>query len=156
MKKILLTLALALTCCWASATTADDLFNKFKGLDNAKFMNLPQEMLQMAMAQASNSNDAKAQVAKKITSLDILQIEKADDATIKQVTDMVNDFDETYEELVRANENGEQAIIKMKRDGDKFTEMIIVAIEAGECAVVRMNGNFSSEDLDELSKMNNM
>ena len=44
----------------------------------------------------------------------------------------------------------------MKRDGDKFTEMIIVAIEAGECAVVRMNGNFSSEDLDELSKMNNM
>ena len=156
MKKILLVLALAFTCCWASATNADDLFNKFKVLENATFMNLPQEMLQMAMAQASNENADKNETMKKITSIDLLQIEKADEATIKQVTDMVNDFDESYEELVRANENGEQAIIKMKRDGDKFTEMIIVAIEAGECAVVRMNGNFSSEDLDELSKMNNM
>ncbi len=156
MKKILLTLAFALACCWASAVTADDIFNKFKDLDNAKFMNLPQELLQMAAAQGSSENAEKNEVMKKITSLDLLQIEKADEATIKQVTDMVNDFDETYEELVRANENGEQAIIKMKRDGDKFTEMIIVAIEAGECAVVRMSGNFSSEDLEQLSKMNNM
>ena len=153
MKKILLTLALALTCCWASATTVDDIFNKFKTYENAQFMNLPQEMLQMAMAQSQATDETQKKAAEKITSIDLLQLDKADEATIKQVTDMVNDLDETYEDLVRASEEGTQAIIKMKRDGEKFAEMIIIAIENGECSVIRMCGNFTSDDLNKLSHM---
>ena len=153
MKKILLTIALALTCCWASATNADDLFNKFKDLDNAQFMTIPQELMQMAMAQNQGADAAQKKVTEKITSLDILQFEKADAATIKQVVDMVNDFDDTYEELVRANENGEQVIIKMKRNGENYSEMVIFQADADDCAIVRMNGNFAPDELNQLSKM---
>ena len=153
MKKILLTIALALTCCWASATNADDLFNKFKDLDNAQFMTIPQELMQMAMAQNQGADAAQKKVTEKITSLDILQLEKADAATIKQVVDMVNDFDDTYEELVRANENGEQVIIKMKRNGENYSEMVIFQADADDCAIVRMNGNFAPDELNQLSKM---
>ena len=151
MKKILLTLALALTCCWASATNADDLFNKYKDAENAQYMNLPQEMLKMAMAQNPNASDNK--VAEKISSLDILQFEKPDDATITQVMDMVNDFDDTYEELIRNNGDGETVIIKMKRNGENYSEMVVFQADADECAVVRMCGNFNPEELNELSKM---
>lgn len=153
MKKILLTLALVLTCCWASATTADDLFNKFKDFENAQYMNMPQEMLQMAMAQSQATDNAQKKVTEKITSLDILQIEKADAATIKQVVDMVNDFDDTYEELARTNEDGEQVIIKMKRNGDAYSEMVVFQVDKDECAVIRINGNFNPDELDQLSKM---
>ena len=81
------------------------------------------------------------------------KFENADAATIKQVVDMVNDFDDTYEELVRANENGEQVIIKMKRNGENYSEMVVFQADADECAVVRMCGNFNPEELNELSKM---
>ena len=153
MKKILLTLALALTCCWASATNADDLFNRFKDFENAQYMNMPQEMLQMAMAQSQATDDAQKRVTENISSLDILKFEKADAATIKQVVDMVNDFDDTYEELVRTNEDGEQVIIKMKRNGTTYSEMVVFQAEKEECAVIRINGNFNPDELDQLSKM---
>ena len=153
MKKILLTLALALTCCWASAINSDDLFNKFKDAENAQFMTIPQEMLAMAMAQNQGTDEAQRKVTEKINSLDILQFENADAATIKQVVDMVNDFDDTYEELVRSSEDGEQVIIKMKRDGERYSEMLIFQADAKECAIVRMNGNFAPDELNQLSKM---
>ena len=92
-------------------------------------------------------------MAEKISSLDILQFEKPDDATITQVMDMVNDFDDTYEELIRNNGDGETVIIKMKRNGENYSEMVVFQADADECAVVRMCGNFNPEELNELSKM---
>ena len=67
--------------------------------------------------------------------------------------DMVNDFDDTYEELIRNNGDGETVIIKMKRNGENYSEMVVFQADADECTVVRMCGDFNPEELNQLSKM---
>ena len=65
----------------------------------------------------------------------------------KRVSDLCN---EGYEELVRANDDGDKVLIYTKNEGDMIKELIIFAGDDEDTALVKICGKIKQKDIDKI------
>ncbi|WP_028897223.1 DUF4252 domain-containing protein [Prevotella sp. HUN102] len=149
MKTLFLTLVLCAASLSSWAQNIDDVFNQFKNRENATLVNLPKSLISMGL-KSSNDEDAK-KWADKIESMQILALEDASDALKKELNAAVKKANlGDYEDMIRANSDGEKVRIMTKSDGKEITSLIIFAIDEEDCAIVKIDGHINPKDVDAI------
>lgn len=153
MRKIILAIVCSITCVInLSAQTVDELFKDFKDKQGVECVELPKEMLAMALEKSNKEN--KKDIVKKINNIRALHIEKNDD--------LCQDFSQKatklkkngYETMVNSTEDNEKALILVKSEGESITDIVVLEIEASECTLVEIKGDFNSSDIKDLNIAN--
>ena len=153
MRKIILAIVCSITCVInLSAQTVYELFKDFKDKQGVECVELPKEMLAMALEKSNKEN--RKDIVKKINNIRALHIEKNDD--------LCQDFSQKatklkkngYETMVNSTEDNEKALILVKSEGESITDIVVLEIEASECTLVEIKGDFNSSDIKDLNIAN--
>lgn len=149
MRTLFLTLVLCAASLSGWAQNINDVFNQFKNRENATLVNLPKSLISMGL-KSSNDEDAK-KWADKIESMQILALEDASDALKKELNAAVKKANlGDYEDMIRANSDGEKVRIMTKSSGKEITSLIIFAIDEEDCAIVKIDGHINPKDVDAI------
>lgn len=161
MKKSILTLFFLMTATlvMAQETTANGLIKTYKGKTGAEYVHIPKTLMKLGYLAAKNdADDAKerqqAAIIKKIDNITILSLEDCDAKTRQQFARDAAKLKLTgYEELIKANDEGEKVTIYLRQKGDSIRELLLLAIDGDDTALIQINGNIKPEDIQTLVNM---
>ena len=133
MKKIFLSIALALATTVCTAQSVNDVMREFKSAKGATCLNLNKSMIKLmgeGKEQLSLPENIKlgdlGEVGKDIDSVKILVLEDCNASVKKKFAKKTINWDKYgYEPVVVTNEDGENVQIYAKKDGDYFKEIVI-------------------------------
>lgn len=166
MKKILLTIALALTACmWTTAETVDEFITTMKSDTTVECIELTPDMLraivQQRMAKETVPNNKASKILQGARTIQVL------DGKLPEASDAINGFKERLaaltvdglDEMVSTNEKGEFTRVWMQVEGDKCTMILVVTADEADhdwqvvklCCDITMDENFNLNDLIHLN-----
>jgi hypothetical protein len=133
MKKIFLSIALALATTVCTAQSVNDVMREFKSAKGATCLNLNKSMIKLmgeGKEQLSLPENIKlgdlGEVGKDIDSVKILVLEDCNASVKKKFAKKTINWDKYgYEPVVVTNEDGENVQIYAQKDGDYFKEIVI-------------------------------
>lgn len=133
MKKIFLSIALALATTVCTAQSVNDVIREFKSAKGATCLNLNKSMIKLmgeGKEQLSLPENIKlgdlGEVGKDIDSVKILVLEDCNASVKKKFAKKTINWDKYgYEPVVVTNEDGENVQIYAQKDGDYFKEIVI-------------------------------
>ena len=133
MKKIFLSIALALATTVCTAQSVNDVIREFKSAKGATCLNLNKSMIKLmgeGKEQLSLPENIKlgdlGEVGKDIDSVKILVLEDCNASVKKKFAKKSINWDKYgYEPVVVTNEDGENVQIYAQKDGDYFKEIVI-------------------------------
>lgn len=133
MKKIFLSIALALATTVCTAQSVNDVMREFKSAKGATCLNLNKSMIKLmgeGKEQLSLPENIKlgdlGEVGKDIDSVKILVLEDCNASVKKKFAKKSINWDKYgYEPVVVTNEDGENVQIYAQKDGDYFKEIVI-------------------------------
>ena len=162
MKKMIMTLALALcSCLWTMAETVDEFVNTMKNDTTVEYVELTPDMLKLMIAQQGVPKDADAKKAidilEKVTHIEMLTGSLlADSAPLKaRLAALTVDG---LDEMVNTNEEGELTRVWLQTDGQNCKMILVVNADEGDhdwqvvklhCDIV-MDGDFNLNNLMHL------
>lgn len=144
---------LAIQLSWA--VNAKQLFNEFKNAENADYVSIPHLLLKMGQMfmDDEDKSDAGAELAKKINSMKVLDLEKCSDSVKRRFMKRVDELNtDGYEELMRVNDEDEKVKILIREEGTTIKEMLIVCSSPDDCALIQFTGDFKESDIEALVK----
>ncbi len=133
MKKIFLSIALALATTVCTAQSVNDVIREFKSAKGATCLNLNKSMIKLmgeGKEQLSLPENIKlgdlGEVGKDIDSVKILVLEDCTASVKKKFAKKSINWDKYgYQPVVVTNEDGENVQIYAQKDGDYFKEIVI-------------------------------
>ena len=133
MKKIFLSIVLALATTVCTAQSVNDVIREFKGAKGATCVNLNKSMIKLigqGKEQLSLPENMKigdlGELGKDIDSLKILVLEDCKASVKKKFAKKSINWDKYgYQPVVVTNEDGENVQIYAQKDGDYFKEIVI-------------------------------
>jgi hypothetical protein len=133
MKKIFLSIALALATTVCTAQSVNDVMREFKSAKGATCLNLNKSMIKLmgeGKEQLSLPENIKlgdlGEVGKDIDSVKILVLEDCTASVKKKFAKKSINWDKYgYQPVVVTNEDGENVQIYAQKDGDYFKEIVI-------------------------------
>jgi hypothetical protein len=151
IKNIIISLLLLTVCTSASAKgDVDDIFRQFRNIDNAEYVHIPKLLLKFAQKQDKDDKEC-SEMLSKISSIKVLSIDKCKGSVRKDMAKRVSDLcNDGYEELIRANDDGDKVLIYTKNEGDMIKELIIFAGDDEDTALVKICGKIKQKDIDKL------
>lgn len=156
MKKLICTALMLLAIQLSWAVNAKQLFNEFKNAENADYVSIPSLLLKMGQMfmDDEDKDDTGADLAKKINSMKVLDLEKCSDSVKRRFMKRVNELNtDGYEELMRVNgDEDEKVKILIREEGTTIKEMLIVCSSPDDCALIQFTGNFKESDIEALVK----
>lgn len=154
MKKMMLTLALALVCQLGFGQSVESLVNDFRSVKGASVIELPKAMLQMASGQMKKEKNSE--ILKKMDSLTIIATEECSEEDRKNLLQKINELkDDSYQKLVSEGDEKERSLILSKMEGELMKSVVILAIESANIALIQINGSFTPEDMEKLKDFAN-
>jgi len=159
MKKIFLSLVLALATTVCTAQSVNDVIREFKSAKGATCINLNKSMIKLMgqgkdkvnLPENINLGDL-GDIGKDIDSLKILVLEDCN-ASIKKkfAKKNINWEKYGYEPVVVTNEDKENVQIYAKKNGDNFKEIVVrVASDEDEGVLVQVFGNIDPKMLSNM------
>ena len=133
MKKIFLSIVLALATTVCTAQSVNDVIREFKGAKGAVCLNIDKSMMKlmgqgkgkMSLPENINLGDL-GEIGKAVDSLKILVLEDCNASVKKKFAKKTINWDKYgYEPVVVTNEDGENVQIYAQKDGDYFKEIVI-------------------------------
>ena len=166
MKKILLTIVLALTAClWTMAETVDEFITTMKSDTTVECVELTPDMLraivQQQMAKGTVPNDTASKILQGARNIQLLngKLPEGPGAidTFKQRLAALTV--EGLDEIINTNEKGEFTRVWMQVEGDKCTMILVVTADEDDhdwhvvklCCDITMDENFNLSDLIHLN-----
>lgn len=149
MKSIIIALALLATSLTGWAQTINDVFKKFKEMENVTYVNIPKSVVGMALKSAGK--DTVANWADKIDAIQILSLEEASVSTKQLFNAEVKKLDTSgYEDMIKVNSEGEKVRILTKGTEKIINSLIIFAIDENECALVKIDGRIAPDEVNAI------
>lgn len=148
MKKIYTLLTFMLLSLSVQAqVSVQSLISKYKSTPKAQYVHIPKSM--MTLAKMIDKGDAGdyATYAKHIDSIKVLDME---DCSKPQKEQFLKDVEKLttagYEEVVRANESRERAVVLIRKDKDVIRELVVVNASLEDAAVVQIQGKITEAE----------
>ena len=146
-KNILLILFL---CCTSICFAQNKLFDKYSEMDNVTSVYISKAMFQMIPDMKTNGLNLTTLKGK----IEGLQILTTQNNSIKET--MRNDFEsligKNHEELMRVKDGKTRATFYVKQKGDLISELIMLANADNSFNVIQLLGNFTLQDIQEITK----
>lgn len=146
-KNILLLLFL---CCTSICFAQNKLFDKYSEMDNVTSVSISKAMFQMIPNFETNGLNLMNLKGK----IEGLQILTTENNSIKET--MRNDFKnligKDHEELMKVKDGKTRATFYVKQKGDLISELIMLADTDKSFNVIRLSGNFTLQDIQEITK----
>ena len=146
-KNILLLLFL---CCTSICFAQNKLFDKYSEMDNVTSGSISKAMFQMMPNFETNGLNLMNLKGK----IEGLQILTTENNSIKET--MRNDFKnligKDHEELMKVKDGKTRATFYVKQKGDLISELIMLADTDKSFNVIRLSGNFTLQDIQEITK----
>lgn len=146
-KNILLLLFL---CCTSICFAQNKLFDKYSEMDNVTSVFISKAMFQMMPNFETNGLNLMNLKGK----IEGLQILTTENNSIKET--MRNDFKnligKDHEELMKVKDGKTRATFYVKQKGDLISELIMLADTDKSFNVIRLSGNFTLQDIQEITK----
>lgn len=146
-KNILLILFL---CCTSICFAQNKLFDKYSEMDNVTSVYISKAMFQMIPDMKTNDLNLTNLKGK----IEGLQILTTQNNSIKET--MRNDFEsligKNHEELMRVKDGKTRATFYVKQKGDLISELIMLADADNSFNVIQLLGNFTLQDIQEITK----
>lgn len=148
MKRIFMLAMLSIALCTIGAqaqTTMKEIFDKYKTVENAKYVHVPKWLMKMA----GKNNDDSEDILSKTTSVKILAIDDCSKKTRRKIAESLEQLDSNvYEMLVNVKDDGDKCYIYVKKDEDKITELNIFGVDDKDAALVQLQGNYEYDDIE--------
>ena len=146
-KNILLLLFL---CCTSICFAQNKLLDKYSEMDNVTSVSISKAMFQMMPNFETNGLNLMNLKGK----IEGLQILTTENNSIKET--MRNDFKnligKDHEELMKVKDGKTRATFYVKQKGDLISELIMLADTDKSFNVIRLSGNFTLQDIQEITK----
>lgn len=146
-KNILLILFL---CCTSICFAQNKLFDKYAEMDNVTSVYISKAMFQMMPSFETNGLNLMNLKGK----IDGLQILSTQDMSKKE--NMRSDFKgligKNHEELMRVKDGKTRATFYVKQKGDRISELIMLADTDSSFNVIQLLGNFTLQEIQEITK----
>lgn len=156
MKKLICTALMLLAIQLSWAVNAKQLFAEFKDAENADYVSIPSLLMKMGrmfMDDDEDKSDAGADLAKKINSMKVLDLEKCSGNVKRRFMKRVNELNtDGYEELMRVNDENEKVKILIREEGTTIKEVLFVCSGPEDCALIQFTGDFKESDIEILVK----
>ena len=149
MKKILTLLAFVMTCQLTFSQTYQDVINNFK--DDGNYVELTKDLLKVAID--AGQVPLEKDFLKRIDCMKFLAVTNAE--KLEAFTKQVKALEVRYNRLGdEESEDGEKMFLFYDgEDTEKMTALIFGIVKADGGQFIVIEGNLSSNDLDDLSKM---
>lgn len=146
-KNILLILFL---CCTNICFAQNKLFDKYSEMDDVTSVSISKAMFQMMPNFETNGLNLMNLKGK----IEGLQILTTENNSIKET--MRNDFKnligKNHEELMKVKDGKTRATFYVKQKGDLISELIMLADTDSSFNVIQLLGNFTLQDIQEITK----
>lgn len=146
-KNILLILFL---CCTSLCFAQNKLFEKYSEMDNVTSVYISKAMFQMMPNIETNGLNLMNMKGK----IDGLQILTTENNSLKDK--MRDDFKgligKNHQELMRVKDGNTRATFYVKQKGDLISELIMLADTEGRFNVIQLLGNFTLQDIQDITK----
>ena len=143
--------ALILLCCAHFCFAQDDLFEKYADMDGVTTVYISKKMFQMMPAMEEVGLNL-ANMKGKIESLQILTTENGD-LRRKMSEDFRALIGKKHEELMRVKDDDTRANFYVRQEGELIKELIMLAdTDSDEFTVIQLRGNFTLNDIQEITK----
>lgn len=152
MKKMMLALLLTVVSA-VSALAAENYFSKYEQEEGVEVININMAMLKMAGNMNFGGNMDTADIAGKLTGLQILNVEN-NDAQVGKFAQIVKDLFSTakgYENMLHTADAGETVDILFHEVAKSDNEMVIISREKDELSVIVLSGTFTSADIASMA-----
>ena len=137
-------------CCTSLCFAQDKLFEKYADMDNVTSVFISKKMFEMMPNIESGGLDLM-NLKGKINNLQILTSEKREirDQMRKEFSGLIG---KSHEELMRVKDNNTKATFYIEQKGDQINEMIMLADTDNSFNVIQLLGNFTLQDIQEITK----
>ena len=137
-------------CCTSLCFAQDRLFEKYADMDNVTSVFISKKMFEMMPNIESGGLDLM-NLKGKINNLQILTSEKREirDQMRKEFSGLIG---KSHEELMRVKDNNTKATFYIEQKGDQINEMIMLADTDNSFNVIQLLGNFTLQDIQEITK----
>lgn len=156
MKKLFLTMCLVIVAHTAFAQIAGSLIDQFKNEPKAEFVHIPRLMMAMGKITPKGGiydkdDPAGNDIIKKISSMRMLDLGCCSPDTKQRFQNAIANLNtKGYEELIHANDDGDNTRILTKMKGGKICELLILNGSNDDCTVVELKGKIRTSDLSKL------
>lgn len=137
-------------CCTSLCFAQNKLFDKYSEMDNVTSVYISKAMFQMMPSFETNGLNLMNLKGK----IDGLQILSTQDMNKKE--NMRNDFKgligKNHEELMRVKDGKTRATFYVKQKGDLINELIMLADTDSSFNVIQLLGNFTLQDVQDITK----
>lgn len=132
-----------------------DLFSKLSDNQHITSVTITKALLNMAPAFIGNSMEG-IEISKLIGKLEQIDIFTSEDKeTSRQMKTLIeNDIakNKAYETLMKIKDKTDNITFYAEKEKNSFKSLIMLIGEAEECTLIRIKGNFTAEDLQEITK----
>ena len=146
-KNILLILFL---CCTSICFAQNKLFDKYSEMDNVTSVYISKAMFQM-MPKIETNGLNLMNLKGKIEGLQVLTTEN-NSIKEKMRDDFKKLISKDHQELMRVKDGKTRATFYVKQKGDLISEMIMLADTDNSFNVIQLLGNFTLQDIQEITK----
>lgn len=146
-KNILLILFL---CCTSFCFAQNKLFDKYSEMDNVTSVYISKAMFQMMPNMETNGLNLM-NMKGKIEGLQILSTE-SNSLKDKMRDDFKGLIGKDHQELMRVKDGKTRATFYVKQKGDQVSELIMLADTDGRFNVIQLLGNFTLQDIQDITK----
>lgn len=148
IKKFILCISMLLVAQWSLGQNIDKLFAEFSDAPNVENVKI-NKFLMTLIKPFMSGEDTRG--LKGINSMQILALSSCSSDIKNSFAEKVKTLnDESYETLVRSNQNGENVRILVKIDKEEIRELVILTTGEG-AAIVKIKGKFNKSDLAKLT-----
>ena len=137
-------------CCTSLCFAQDKLFEKYADMDNVTSVFISKKMFDMIPNVESGGLNLMI-LKGKINSLQIVPSEQREllDQMRKEFSSLIG---QSHEELMRVKDNDTRASFYIVQNGDLINEMIMLADTDNSFNVIQLLGNFTLQDIQEITK----
>lgn len=146
MKKMMTMLALVFVCQLGFSQSVESLISDFKAAKDATVMSFPKAMMQAALAETKDSDEAA--IIKKVEQLTIVVTNECSKEVNEGLSAKVKALnDNTYEIISKVDKDDEYCLVLGKKDGETIKEVIVFTGEDGALVLTQVQGNFEPADI---------
>lgn len=137
----------------AWAIDAEQLFKEFKEARNAEYVSIPRFLMKVGVMIADKSDESAEtkRLMRSVHSMKVLDLEDCSSSVKQKFMERIDDLSaDSYETLVRVNDEGDKVKILARAEKDVFKEILIVCGGTEDCTLVQFTGNFKESDINAL------
>lgn len=155
MKKMITICLLLAAMQTAWAIDAEQVFKEFKEARNAEYVSIPRFLMKLGMMFVDKSDESAEtkRLMRSIHSMKVLDLEDCSSSVKQKFTERIDALSaDSYETLMRVNDEGDKVKILTRTEKDVFKEILIVCGGSEDCALIQFTGNFKESDINGLMK----